>query len=76
MSQNAGGPRTIYTDAMGREVAQGSPGAIRQTLPTINIVDHRSSTARPGETAGNPAFKLRVDYCGTSAQRAKLGLKN
>ncbi|MGE0363068.1 MAG: hypothetical protein AB7R67_20310 [Vicinamibacterales bacterium] len=75
-SQNQGGPRVIYTDAMGREVVQTDPGAIKQVVPTVNIVDHRSSTARPGEAAGNQAFKFKVDYCGTPAEKARLGLKN
>lgn len=75
-SQNQGGPRVIYTNAMGQEVAQTDPGAIKQIVPTVTIVDHRSSTARPGEAAGNQAFKLKVDYCGTPTEKARLGLRN
>lgn len=73
---NAGGPTQVYTDSMGHETSQANPLAILQTIPAKEIVDHRSSTVRPGETAGNQAFKLRKDYCGTPAQKAKLGLKN
>lgn len=70
---NDGGPTRLYTDVMGQEVPQSNPLGIWQVIPAKEIVDHRSSTARPGELLGNQAFKLRKDYCGN---KAKLGLKN
>jgi hypothetical protein len=75
-SRNAGGLPVIWTNTLGQEISPLDPLAIRQVVPTKSIVDHRSSTARPGEAAGNQAFKLKVDYCGGAAAKAKLGLKN
>jgi hypothetical protein len=66
---NAGGPTMVWTDPMGNQVSASAPNALLQRIPARNLIGHLS-------TADNRAFKVRKDYCGTSAERARLGLKN
>jgi hypothetical protein len=62
---NAGGPTMFWTDAMGNQVAAGSPGALLQEI------SRSDSVGAPATNDGLKQFKNRVGFCAPG-----LGLKN
>lgn len=70
---NRGGQTRYWTNAMGMPVAASDPTALSQDISAHN------SPFNPGIPATNDglmAFKMRTNYCGTTAARNALGLKN
>lgn len=64
---NGNGLTQYWTDAMGNEVAPGTPGALLQEI------SRSESVGAPATNDGLKQFKDRVNFC---QQRSLLGLKN
>ena len=70
-SQNEGGAAVRWTGPTGVIISESDPTALKQTIPTVNVLNHLSGLP------DNRAFKVRIGYCGSSnAQRLRLSLKN